>query len=187
MMWKGTTILVFGAMLVFAPVLAAQDHGHHHAMQRAVPLTEAGNSAFAAVQEVVRLLESDPATDWSRVDLEALRQHLVDMENMTLRVKVLDSEPIAGGVRTRIRATTPDAHASLERVLAAHPRMLAAERGWEMRVAREDEVFVLTITSPNEEDEPKIRGLGYIGVMVLGDHHAPHHWMVATGGSPHAH
>src|SRR5438552_18068577 len=35
-----------------------------------------GQAAYAAIGEVVRLLEADPRTDWSRVNVEALRQHL---------------------------------------------------------------------------------------------------------------
>ncbi len=49
---------------------------------------EGGQSAFAAIQEIVSQLMADPETDWSRVDIEALRQHLVDMDNVTLRARV---------------------------------------------------------------------------------------------------
>lgn len=45
---------------------------------------ETGQSAFAAIQEIVAMLEADPKTDWSKVDIEALRQHLIDMNNVTL-------------------------------------------------------------------------------------------------------
>jgi hypothetical protein len=38
-----------------------------------------GQDAFGAIAEVVQLLDADPQTDWSRVDLERLRQHLIDM------------------------------------------------------------------------------------------------------------
>ena len=47
--------------------------------------TEAGQGAFAAIQEIVAILEADPDTDWSKVDIDALRQHLVDMNAVTLR------------------------------------------------------------------------------------------------------
>ena len=54
--------------------------------------TEAGQSAFAAIAEIVELLEADPNTDWSKVDIESLRQHLIAMNNVTLlaNVKVSD-------------------------------------------------------------------------------------------------
>ena len=38
--------------------------------------TMTGQDAFGAIQEIVRILEVDPKTDWSKVNLEALRQHL---------------------------------------------------------------------------------------------------------------
>ena len=44
------------------------------------PLTRSGDGhdAFGAIQEIVQILDADPNTDWSKVDLEALRQHLID-------------------------------------------------------------------------------------------------------------
>jgi len=39
-----------------------------------------GQDAFGAIQEIVQILDADPKTDWSKVDLEALRQHLIDMD-----------------------------------------------------------------------------------------------------------
>lgn len=39
------------------------------------------------------MLEADSKTDWSKVDIEALRQYLIDMDNVTLRsaVKVVEA------------------------------------------------------------------------------------------------
>jgi len=173
---------------------AAQRHDHaphaaagHRIQPAAAQLTEPGNGAFAAIQEVVRLLESRPDTDWSKVDLEALRQHLVDMENMTLKAEVVSQEAVPGGARIAVRGIDPAAHASIGRVLHAHAGMVAAEQGWRMEVETGDDVHRFTVTSPRPEDAPKIRGLGYIGILALGDHHTPHHLMMATGGAPHAH
>ena len=43
-----------------------------------------GQDAFGAIQEVVRILDADPKTDWSRVDIAGLREHLIDMNEVTL-------------------------------------------------------------------------------------------------------
>jgi FPC/CPF motif-containing protein YcgG len=40
---------------------------------------------FGAIQEVVQKLEADPAPDWSKVNIAALREHLIDMNEVTLR------------------------------------------------------------------------------------------------------
>ncbi len=62
-------------------------HGTKPSSTKAVP-REPGQSAFAAIQEIVAILEADPETDWSRVNIEALRNHLADMDNVTLRADV---------------------------------------------------------------------------------------------------
>ena len=61
-------------------------HGQHH--PGAGGLTQPGQDAFGAIAEVVRTLEADPGTDWSKVDLERLRQHLIDMNEVVLRAAV---------------------------------------------------------------------------------------------------
>ena len=38
--------------------------------------TRGGQDAFAAIQEIVEILAADPKTDWSKVNIDALRQHL---------------------------------------------------------------------------------------------------------------
>ena len=47
--------------------------------------TMVGQEAFGAIQEVVQVLEADPTTDWSKVNIAALREHLIDMNEVTLR------------------------------------------------------------------------------------------------------
>ncbi len=59
--------------------------------------TNRPGAAFGAVQEIVEILEADPATDWSKVDIDALRQHLIDMDNVTLHAAGESREPDAAG------------------------------------------------------------------------------------------
>ena len=33
----------------------------------------------------MRILEADPTTDWSKVNIGALREHLIDMDEVTMR------------------------------------------------------------------------------------------------------
>jgi hypothetical protein len=159
---------------------------HNHAGDMTTPLTEPGNEAFATIQEVVVKLLADPKTDWSRVNLEALRKHLVDMQNFTLNVTVSDKKNISNGVQFTVKATTPDAQGSLERLFNAHPPILKQESGWDMKVSKNrDGSFTARVTTDKPEDVAKIRGLGYIGLVAYGQHHQLHHWMMATGRNPH--
>lgn len=149
-------------------------------------LTEAGNDAFGTIQEVVVQLEADPDTDWSAVNLEGLRQHLVDMREMTLNVEIVAASTIPGGSEIVLRATTERAVSALNRVFSAHPSQLHMETGWTMNVSETNGQYILTTTTEEPSDVEKLRGLGYIGLMALGNHHQEHHWAMATGLNPHA-
>jgi hypothetical protein len=51
-------------------------HARHAAQMAGAAPTLAGQDAFGALQEIVRKLEADPNTDWSKINLEALRAAL---------------------------------------------------------------------------------------------------------------
>ena len=167
---------------------ANEEHHHQHGNAMSTPLTEAGNDAFATIQEVVQKLLANPKTDWSRVNLEALRQHLIDMRNFTLNVKVIKQKPINGGVMFTVKATTPGTKGSLARLFSAHPAILKQESGWTMTAKKnKDGSYTAQVVGKNKDDVAKIRGLGYIGLIAYGKHHQLHHWMMATGVNPHQH
>jgi hypothetical protein len=193
----------YACLLLFTPLLllraafgadmhagaTAVQHGDHapahHHMPMQSPLTATGNDAFWAIQEAVQKLTADPHTDWSKVNLEALRQHFVDMHNFTMHVEVLSHTPTARGMEVMVRPGTPAAEASLHRVFAAHPAQLKRETGWDMHVSKQGDVFVLNVTTQNPAEIERLRGLGYIGVMALGTHHQAHHWGMVQGEHPH--
>lgn len=180
-------------LLMMAGIVDAEEHmqhAHTAAMNSAsdnTPLTAPGNDAFAAIQETVEKLIANPDTDWHRVNLEALRQHLVDMDNFTLHVNVVEQKPIDGGVEFTVLPTTADAAGSLARLFGAHPAILKQESGWDMQVQKSHGGYSARVTSSNPGDVAKIRGLGYIGIIALGKHHQLHHWQMATGINPHQH
>lgn len=183
-------ILLCTPLLLLGSAFGADvHHGNHpsthHSMRTPSPLTAAGNDAFWTIQEAIQKLDANPHTDWSKVNLEALRQHLVDMQNFTLHVEVLSQTPITQGMKAVVRPTTARSEMSLERVFAAHPAQLKQETGWDMYVIKQGDVFVLTVTTSNSAEVDRLRGLGYIGVMALGAHHQVHHWGMVQGESPH--
>jgi non-heme chloroperoxidase len=63
--------------------------------------TMPGQDAFGAIAEVVRILEADPATDWTKVDIERLRQHLIDMNEVVLRSEVKQTA-VPGGLAMEV-------------------------------------------------------------------------------------
>jgi hypothetical protein len=171
-------------MDLISPVAAADSPPMHMFHS---PLTEPGNDAFGTIQEVIRALEADPHTDWTKVNLEALREHLVDMNNMTLRVTVLTQQPIANGVEITVAPESAQVAASLDRVFAAHPPQLEAETGWKMSTQKQQGKYRIVVTTAKPDEVAKIRGLGYIGILATGAHHQAHHWAMARGINPHHH
>jgi len=111
--------------------------------------TQPGQAAFGAMQEIVRMLEADPDTDWSKVTLTALREHLLDMDEVTLRA-VVKEERVDGGLRVEISGTDRTL-AAIHRIVPAHVQELN-------------------------------RGLGFIGLLASGAHHAVHHLAMAQAG-----
>ena len=159
------------------------DHRGHSMNQS--PLMSPGNDAFGTIQEAIRELDADPKTDWSKVDLEVLRQHLVDMHNFTINVEVRSQRPIENGFEAVIRPITKMSEASFDRVLAVHPMQLKKETGWAMHVSKTGDLYTLRVTTSNPAEVSRLRGLGYIGVMAVGTHHQSHHWGMANGSNPH--
>ena len=175
------------SLLLLSSMVSAEQFNHsvHHQEVHPSSLKEAGNDAFGTIQEVIHLLETDPTTNWKKVNIEALRLHLIDMYAMTLHVKVLYEKPLLAGLETVIEPTSLQAKEALERVLNVHPKMLREETGWIMHVIPQEKRYILRITTHNEQEIDKIRALGYIGLMAYGSHHQRHHLMMALGKNPH--
>lgn len=152
------------------------------------PPTEAGHAAFATIQEIVKILEADSATDWTKVDLEALRQHLIDMDLVTMRARVSASKT-TGGLVMDVTGE-PEVAAAIRRMLPAHAPTLQAMSMWKATTAEIPNGVSMTVVARNASDTAtvnRIRGLGFIGLMTTGAHHQEHHLMIAKGAGAHAH
>ena len=179
-------IALFLPASAFAQAVDMHNMEQHRAimsahMAGATP-TQPGQGAFAAIQEIVGIFEADPYTDWSKVDIEALRQHLIDMDNVTLRSDV-KSEPIEGGMRFIVSGRGP-VSGSIRRMVEAHAKTMNGVGGWTFTAAETDDGATLTVLAP-AKDQAKLRELGFIGVMTRGMHHQAHHLMIARGFDPH--
>jgi hypothetical protein len=144
-----------------------------------------GQDAFGAIQEIVRILEADPKTDWSKVNLEALRQHLIDMNEVTLKADAV-AEPIDGGVEITVTGDQRTA-AAIRRMLPAHAQELSQLNGWSAKAELLPNGVLLTVTSGDPQRVQHIRGLGFIGLLVSGSHHQAHHLAMAKGEFVHSH
>jgi len=175
---------VAAAFVCATASLGAQDHQHTPGMQHppAAAPKEGGQAAFAAIAEVVKLLDADPRTDWSKVNIEALRQHLIDMDEVTMRATVR-SESVEGGAAFIVTGSgrTLDAIRRMTRSRAQTGDAAAAIRMSVTDVADGVRFTALAANPADARAVARIRGLGFIGVVALGDHHAPHHLGIANG------
>ncbi len=154
---------------------------HQHIMQDSTPLKMPGNDVFGTIQEVVKKLEANPNTDWSKVNLEALRQHLLDMKAFTEEVNIISKKPIDNGVEVQVQPQSERAGEALKRLFSMHPAMLKMEKDWDMTAKQNGQLWTITCTTNEKSEVEKIRALGYIGLLAEGAHHQMHHWMIATG------
>ena len=185
---KSVPLYALPLALALAAPAAAQEHAPGMKHPTAAPPSQPGQDAFGAIAEIVKVLESDSTTDWSKVDLERLRRHLVDMNAVVLRSRVVQ-QPVAGGLRMDVTAADSATQAAIQRMTAAHAQQLAAHGV----LARAEPIpggARVVATAANTSDTrlvEKIRGLGFIGLLTLGDHHASHHLAMARGATVRGH
>jgi len=143
--------------------------------------TMPGQDAFGTIQEIVRILEADPKTDWSKVNLEALRQHLIDMSEVTLKANAV-TKLIDGGIEVTVTGTGRTVEAIQYMVPAqAHQVDQTHLNGWSAKTEPLPNGVLLTVTSGDPQQVQHIRGLGFIGFMASGSHHQAHHLAMAKG------
>jgi hypothetical protein len=177
--------------LAMLPASARAQHEHRPGMQHpgdsaggATKATLPGQDAFGAIAEIVAILRADSTTDWSRVNIEALRQHLIDMNLVTLGAKVT-SESVAQGLRMDVTGEGRTVGA-IRRMVGAHGNVLAAE-GMAGVSSEIPGGVRWTVTSADPARVAELRALGFIGIMTVGDHHTTHHLQLARGETPAGH
>jgi len=157
----------------------AQRHAHPAAPQPSAIPTMPGQDAFGAIQEIVRILEADPATDWSKINLAALRAHLIDMNEVMLRAEATERQ-VDGGLEVVVTGSdrTRDA---IHRMLLPHARELNRLPGFRALAETLPDGVRLIVTSSEPKHVAHIRGLGFAGLLVSGAHHQAHHLAMAKG------
>ncbi len=144
--------------------------------------TRAGQEAFATIGEIVRILEADPRTDWSKVDLEALRQHLMDMDDVTMRA-VVRTTNIEGGATFEVQGTGRVRDA-VRRMAVSHGAMITSADGFSWQSVETPTGARVTVRALKGDDTAmaqRLRALGFVALLTLGDHHTAHHLGIANG------
>jgi len=166
---------------------ATMDHAAHLALMQAcaapvVLATLPGQAAFGAMAEIVRILEADPRTDWSKVNIEALRQHLIDMDEVTMRAAVVQRS-VPGGFEADVTGGEKTMGA-IRRMLGSHTKMLSQGTTYRATATEIPSGARLTVLAADAGDTAliaRIRGLGFAGIITEGDHHVRHHLAIASG------
>ena len=146
------------------------------------PATEQGQSAFAAIEEIVLALVADPNTNWTKLNIPALREHLVDMELVFTDAEVQTTE-VENGFQFAVTGTGKTI-GSIQRMALAHSGIMNGTGDWTFSPEKSETGVVLTVTT-TADDMDKLRAIGFFGIMAMGMHHQDHHWMMAAGSNPH--
>jgi hypothetical protein len=154
-------------------------HGNMHGQFSAAGApTMPGQGAFGTIQEIVQMLQADPATDWSKVNIGALREHLIDMNEVTLRAAAKE-RMLDNGIEITVTGEGRTLEA-IKRMVPAHVHELT-EIGWNAKAETLPNGVKLTVIASDSVPLTKLKGLGFMGIMVQGSHHQPHHLMMAKG------
>ncbi|WP_368346486.1 hypothetical protein [Pelagovum sp. HNIBRBA483] len=160
------------ALFLGSPALAQNAHNHDSP-------AEVGQSAFAALAEIVDMLRQNPHTDWDSVDIPTLQKHLVDMELLATQSVALQTK-VDNAVQFSVTGE-PEVIEALHRMVPAHAPFLDAETGWTTKVEINDSGVVVRVKG----DAQVIVALGFHGLMTIGAHHQEHHFGIATGTMSH--
>lgn len=146
---------------------------------------ETGQSAFAAIAEIVQILSDDPKTDWEKVNIQALRDHLRDMELITTEASV--DIQIEGKIVEFNVSGTGNVEQAVQRMVLAHAPMLQQASGWMVTSELLRGGASMRIQVQTEDELDRVIGLGFFGAMTVGAHHQEHHMQIASGKDPHHH
>ena len=105
---------------------------------------------------IPRLLEADPATDWSKVNIGALREHLIDMNEVTLHAAAHE-KPLDNGVEI---SCVQVAGLIARRILSyVHPgeRLTAGQRYGFIRFGSRVDVYLPTTARPKVAIGDKVK------------------------------
>lgn len=185
----GLLIVIVAVVSVVAKEKVEMNHNQHnmnhsqHAGHSKQMPTELGQAGFAAIAEIVSLLSNDPATDWTKVDINGLREHLLFM-NQLVSGAIVKEQTITGGRRFTVTGTGTVLEA-IQQMVPAHAVELNKMSEFNTAAAPIDQGVILDVVGKDSATNAKVKGLGFFGLMALGSHHQRHHLMMALGNGHH--
>jgi hypothetical protein len=189
----GTRIRTHAAVVCLVLVAIAKAGAQHDMAQHDMAAHASqlpvfpGQAAFTTISQVVAILKADSSTDWSKVDLDALREHLIDMDDVVMHASVAKKN-VPGGFEARVTGKGRTAQA-IRRMLTNHAAMLDMDGSYHAVAEEIPDGARLTVTAKHANDATevaRIRGLGFAGILTEGDHHPRHHLAIARGEArPH--
>lgn len=161
----------------------AMTHGQHQPQGQTIP-NEFGEAGFAAIAEIVSMLSADPKTDWSKININGLRDHLVLMNSLVTGAVVRESVSL-NGFRFEVTGGQTSILAAIRQMVPAHAMELDKMEEFTASTESIDGGVALMITGNTDLSRAKIKGLGFFGLMATGSHHQMHHLAMALGQGHH--
>lgn len=160
----------------------AMKHGQHQPQNKQMP-KEVGDAGFAAIAEIVSMLAADPETDWTKININGLREHLVLMNHLVTGASVQE-QAVPSGVRFNVTGSGAVLSA-IQQMVPAHAAELNKMDEFTVTTQAISEGVALIVTGKTDVIKAKINGLGFFGLMATGSHHQMHHLAMATGQGHH--
>ena len=151
-------------------------------MEMAMPLAP-GQDMFGAISEINGVIEQSGMA-WTDVDLDALWEHLRDMDAL-MTDAVVEKTELENGLAMAVSGDGAAARA-VENMIPAHAAFLRSVRpDWTIELEGENARYEVIVTASNATEIERIKALGFSGFMVQDDHHATHHLGIASGEVVH--
>ncbi len=141
---------------------------------------QVGQSAFAAIAEIVALLDNDPDTDWASVDIDALRAHLVDMDRIVLNAHAETLQVDDQQIRFVITGKD-DTLTAIRNMVPAHASVVQSMTHWTITTTEQTDGATISIQTSDTEALTRLKALGFHGFLTIGAHHQEHHLQMARG------
>ncbi len=165
------------------------DSGKYHSGEHASGFRNkprsSGKSTFGTLSQVAKMIERKKIA-WVQVDMDALWEHLKDMDALMTHTNVAKQD-LPNGLLMFVTGGENAARAMREMIPAHAAFLLTARPKWTISVEEIESGYSIQVVSDDAAEVVRIKALGFSGFMVQGNHHASHHLNIASGKSANTH